>query len=195
MNNKELKKELENNLKEKYDEDKKFIEAKRREFEKRKNMPDFLKASEIVKLATEEKLLKNKFAKELEKHKKEYEKLSEVYLVNSDKKFLKEKEEIRKNKKRILSRIKIALSQLKNLMFKDEYKQFIKDIKELKYKISHNKTITGKILINHLESGIISEKASKKTKQINDLQTINNIGFRKLEMEYEITPIKKKNEK
>lgn len=45
--------------------------------------------------------------------------------------------------------------------------------------------------MHHLESAEITEEASKKTKKINDLETINNIEFRKSEMEYEIDKLRK----
>ena len=117
--------------------------------------------------------------------------MSEVYLVNSNKKFLKEKEKLRKEKKRILSRIRIALAQLKKKMFKNEFKDLIKYMKETTYEVSNDNTITFMKLMHHLESAEITEEASKKTKKINDLETINNIEFRKSEMEYEIDKLRK----
>ena len=133
--------------------------------------------------------------KDLKSEKNKYEKNPEEYIVNSTKKFLKEKEKIRKEKIRILSRIKLALSQLKKNMIAPDIKKYIKYIYDQRYNIADNKQITFKKLMNHLESGEITEEASKKTKQIDELKTINNIEYRKSEIEYEINKLKKNKEK
>jgi hypothetical protein len=144
-------------------------------------------------LANEEKMLRSDEYKD--KYRNEYNKLSEIYLVNSDKKFLKEKEKIRKMKKIILKKIKVALSQLKKKMFVPEFKEFIKYIHNESYDTVNGKELTFKKLMNYLESGEISEEAAKKTKQINELETINNIDYRKSEIEYEINKLKKNKKK
>jgi hypothetical protein len=138
-----------------------------------------------AELAKEEELLKSN------QYKQKHNKITEFSLVDSEKIFLKEKEKIRKEKKRILSRIKIALSQLKKKMFKNEFTDFIKYLKQEIYDVSTNKTITFKKLMNHLEAGEITEEAAKRTKKINDLKTLNNIDNRKSEIEYEIEKLKK----
>ena len=184
MNNEELKK-ISANLKQKYDEEK---IAKRRDILKRrqnKKLSDSdIKLSNSLnsELETKEKDLNNKYEKELKKRKEAHEKLSEIYLVNSDKKFLKEKEKIREEKKRILSRIKIALSDLKNTN-EAAFKKIIKDIYKSTYPVSDKKQITFKKLLNHLESGQVSENVAKTTKKIDELMTIGNVVNRKKKME------------
>ena len=199
MNNQELKK-ISANLKQKYDEEKKSIVERRIKILKRRqsiSRPSDIKHSNSLnsELENKERDLKNKYEKELIKRKEAYEKLSEIYLVNSDKTFLKEKEKIRKKKIRILSRIKSALAQLKKKMFVPEFKDFIKYIYSESYNTVDGKEITFKKLMHHLESGEITEEAAKKTKKINELQTINNIDNRKSEIEYEIDKIKKEKKK
>jgi len=192
--NTELKKGLEN-LKEKYEKDKKKIFAERRKIIENKELKNYIKRLHFKNTEVKEIELKNKYEKESKKFKQNYEKISEPYLVNFDKKFLKEKEKIRKVKKRILSRIKIALAQLKKKMFKDEFTDFIKYLNGDRYNIANNKQITFKKLMHHLESGEITEEAAKRIKQINELQTINNIDSRKSEIEYEIDKVKKEKKK
>lgn len=194
MNNTELKKELAN-LKEKYDEVKKNINAERRKIIENKELATYIKQLHFRNTNVKEKELKNKYEKELIKRKEAHKKLSEMYLVNYDKKFLKDKEKIRKEKIRILSRIKIALAELKKKMFVPEFKEFIKYLNADSYNIAENKQITFKKLMHHLESGEITEEAAKKTKKINELQSINNIDYRKSEIEYEIEKLKKEKEK
>ncbi len=193
MNNTELKKELAN-LKEKYDEVKKNINAERRKIIEN-NKSTVIKQLHYKNTEVKEKELKNKYEKELINRKEAHEKLSKMYLVNYDKKFLKDKEKIRKEKIRILSRIKIALAELKKKMFVPEFKEFIKYLNADSYNIAENKQITFKKLMHHLESGEITEEAAKKTKKINELQSINNIDSRKSEIEYEIEKLKKEKEK
>jgi hypothetical protein len=183
-----------NTFKENIDEKLRYIKNQRRGIMQRIDMPESVKAKKIINLANEEKLLK----KSLKNNRGKYNEISLVYLantINTNKKFLKEKEKIRKEKKRILSRIKIALSQLKKKMFAPEFNMLIKYIYDDRYNIADNKQITFKKLMNHLESGEITEEASKKTKQIDELKTINNIEYRKSEIEYEINKLKKNKEK
>ena len=193
-------KALSNDFQEKKDFEKYFknklnkVLGRRIGISKRKLGPKKLSESDI-KLSN---LLNSELAnkeKDLKSEKNKYEKNPEEYIVNSNKKFLKEKEKIRKEKKRILSRIKIALSQLKKKMFAPEFNMLIKYIYDDRYNIADNKQITFKKLMNHLESGEITEEASKKTKQIEELKTINNIEYRKSEIEYEINKLKKNKEK
>jgi len=193
-------KALSNDFQEKKDFEKYFknklnkVLGRRIGISKRKLGPKKLRESDI-KLSN---LLNSELAnkeKDLKSEKNKYEKNPEEYIVNSNKKFLKEKEKIRKEKKRILSRIKIALSQLKKKMFAPEFNMLIKYIYDDRYNIADNKQITFKKLMNHLESGEITEEASKKTKQIDELKTINNIEYRKSEIEYEINKLKKNKEK
>ena len=140
------------NLKQKYDEEMKFIMAKRKSIIELKELPNHVK----------EKQFKNTEVKE---YRQEYKNMVEKSLVNSNKKFLKKKENLRKLKKIILSKIKKAFSQLKKKMFENEFKDFVKYMKEAKYDVSNNKTITFQKLMNHLESAEITEEASKKTKK------------------------------
>ena len=196
MNNEESKK-IFANLKQKYDEEMKLIMAQRKGILKRRQSKKLSESDEKLskllnaELENKEKALENNYKKELINRKEARKKLSDMYVVPYEKIFLKEKEKIRVEKKRILSRIKIALSQLKNKMFKNEFTDFIKYLKQEIYDVSTNKTITFTKLMNHLESGEITEEAAKRTKKINDLKTINNIEFRKSEIEYEIEKVKK----
>ena len=193
-------KALSNDFQEKKDFEKYFknklnkVLGRRIGISKRKLGPKKLGESDI-KLSN---LLNSELAnkeKDLKSEKNKYEKNPEEYIVNSTKKFLKEKEKIRKEKIRILSRIKLALSKLKKNMIAPDIKKYIKYIYDQRYNIADNKQITFKKLMNHLESGEITEEASKKTKQIEELKTINNIEYRKSEIEYEINKLKKNKEK
>ena len=193
-------KALSNDFQEKKDFEKYFknklnkVLGRRIGISKRKLGPKKLGESDI-KLSN---LLNSELAnkeKDLKSEKNKYEKNPEEYIVNSNKKFLKEKEKIRKEKIRILSRIKLALSKLKKNMIAPDIKKYIKYIYDQRYNIADNKQITFKKLMNHLESGEITEEASKKTKQIEELKTINNIEYRKSEIEYEINKLKKNKEK
>jgi hypothetical protein len=193
-------KALSNDFQEKKDFEKYFknklnkVLGRRIGISKRKLGPKKLSESDI-KLSN---LLNSELAnkeKDLKSEKNKYEKNPEEYIVNSTKKFLKEKEKIRKEKIRILSRIKLALSKLKKNMIAPDIKKYIKYIYDQRYNIADNKQITFKKLMNHLESGEITEEASKKTKQIEELKTINNIEYRKSEIEYEINKLKKNKEK
>ena len=49
---------------------------------------------------------------------------------------------------------------------------------------------TGKDIIRFLKAGPISEKAAKKSKQINDLKSIENVSDRKAQMELQIELVK-----
>jgi hypothetical protein len=191
INNEELKK-IYSNLKQKYDEEMKSRIAERKGINNLKFViPNHVREKQLEKADNAERALKNNYEKELIKRKEAHQKLSEMYLVNSNKNFLKEKEKIRKEKKRILSRIKVALSQLKKKIDENAFKKLRKDILTSSYNLADDKQITFTKLMHHLESGEITEEAAKRTKKINDLQTINNIKSRKSEIENEIEKVKK----
>lgn len=175
MENRILKKKFAN-LKQKYDEEMKFIMAERKEIINNKESPEYIKKLHFKNTEVKEKDLKNNY-------KKEYDKKIENSLVNSNKKFLIKKENLRKLKKIILSKIKKAFSQLKDRMSGDDFKQLDKDIRETLYEVSSNKSITFNTLMNHLKSGEISEEVAKTTKKIDELKTIGNIVNRKKKME------------
>ena len=174
----------------KFQEDQKILmnspELKRELANLKKNYEEKVKIAKADKNATSTtttlKSLKNTYDKQLNLIQKKSE-LSEIYLVNYDKKFLKEKEHIRKLKKIILSKIKEAFSELKARMRDVDFNKLEKDIRESRYQISKNKAITFKTLMNHLNSGQVSENVAKTTKQIDELMTIGNIVNRKKQME------------
>lgn len=196
---KELEKAIEDGVKlfkvykrmsNKFQEDQKILmnspELKRELANLKKNYEEKVKIAKADKNATSTtttlKSLKNTYDKQLNLIQKKSE-LSEIYLVNYDKKFLKEKEHIRKLKKIILSKIKEAFSELKARMRDVDFNKLEKDIRESQYQISKNKAITFKTLMNHLNSGQVSENVAKTTKQIDELMTIGNIVNRKKQME------------
>jgi len=116
---------------------------------------------------------------------------SNKFLVEIEKKFLKDKEIYRERKINLLEKIENIISQLKDKMGEDKFKEY-------KNKLyintltddTHKYTYSVKTIMNHLKSGPISNKSSKKVQQINKLITRKNVENRKKKMEIEVEMVK-----
>jgi hypothetical protein len=184
VNNEESKK-IFANLKQKYEEEEKFLKAQRNATSspEMKELPNRIKAKQYANATAKLKILKKNYENKLIKHKEAHEKLSDMYLVNSEKMFLKEKEKIRVEKKRILSKILEIGIKIKSLMDIQDFKKFVNRILKRKYEVLDGKKISFDTLMHHLKSGGISEEVAKTTKKINELMTTGNIVNRKKKME------------
>ena len=130
-----------------------------------------------------------KIYEELLKHAKENN--SNKWLVELETKFLKGKEFFRENKIILLGQIQKILLVLKKQMGAENYKEYIKQLYLNKLTDDTNTyTYTVKTIMDHLQSGPISEEASKKSTQLNELKSKKNIKNRKVQMEIEIEMIK-----
>jgi hypothetical protein len=118
---------------------------------------------------------------------------SDKWLVDLEKTFLKDKEIFRENKLVLLARINKLLMSLKKKMGVAKYKQFISQLYLNKLTDKTNTyTYTVKTIMKHLESGLISYEASKKSKHLNDIKSRKDVMNRKTQMEIEIEMIKLK---
>lgn len=181
-NNRELKKESAN-LIQKYGEEMKFINAKRKGTKNLiSTLPAHVIERQLKKEDNAEIALKNKYEKNLGLINKK-SKISEIYLVNSDKKFLKEKKKITDRKKIILKNILEIGKEIRSKMDTEEFKKFVNKTLKLRFKVFNGKIISFDTLMHHLSSGEVSDEVSKTTKQIDELMTIGNVINRKKRME------------
>lgn len=163
-----------------------YYKEKQKELEKVK-MPASDKVLAYNKLREQQK----KYATLL-KHVKENN--SDKWLIDLEKNFLKGKEIFRENKLVLLEKINKILMSLKKKMGPTKYKQFIKQLYLNKLTDKTNTyTYSVKTIMKHLASGLISEKASKKSKHLNEIKSRKDVKNRKIEMEIEIEMIKIKN--
>lgn len=155
------------------------------------------KKLEKVKLPENQKLsLYTKYREQQKKYadllKHAQQNNSNKWLVEVEAKFLKKKEYYREKKIKLLMVIKRLLLQLKNKLGLAKFKEYKKQL-YLKKLTDDIFTYDVKTIMKHLESGPISEKAIKKSKQLNELKSIKNVKNRKTQIELEIELVKLKN--
>jgi len=126
----------------------------------------------------------------IDKRMKTEKNISKDYLLDHEKVFLKSKEVLRARKIDLLDKInKIKLLLRKKL--KEKFKRYIiSNFDRRVFGNDPNYKNNGKRIINFLKAGAISERAAKKSKQINDLKSLENVSDRKTQMEIEIELIK-----
>lgn len=157
------------------------------------------KAIYQVQVIDKVKLLRAELAA-IDKRMKTEKNISKDYLLDHEKVFLKSKQVLRARKIDLLDKInKIKLLLKKKL--KEKFKSYI--ISNFDSRVFGNDPDyknNGKRIIKFLEAGEISEKAAKKSKQINDIKSLENVSDRKTQMEIQIeivkleSVVKKKNE-
>jgi hypothetical protein len=163
-----------------------YFKQKQKELNK-VNMPFNSKAIAYTKLIEQQKKYK-----ELLKYAKQNN--SDNWLIELEKKFLKGKKLFRDNNLVLLAKIKKLLKNLKKKMGPANYKKFISKLYLNKLTDETNTfSYTVKTIMKHLESAQISENASKKIKNFNEIKSRKDIKNRKIEMEIEIEHIKLKN--
>jgi hypothetical protein len=136
----------------------------------------------------------------IDKRMKTEKNISKVYLLDHEKVFLKSKKVLRVRKIDLLDKInKIKLLLRKKL--KEKFEGYIiSNFDSRVFGNDPNYKNNGKCIIKFLKAGEISERAAKKSKQINDLKTLENVSDRKTQMEIQIemvkleSVVKKKNE-
>lgn len=162
------------------------------EVHKKKNSNDDLRKKAIyqVQVIDKVKLLRAELAALNDRMKTEKNN-SNQYLLHNEKLFLKSKEILRAKKIDLLdkiNRVKLLLKkQLKERFNNYMYSNF--DTRVFGDDPDYQ-NYTGKDIIKFLKSGPISEKAAKKSKQINDLYSLKNVSDRKAQMELQIELVK-----
>lgn len=157
------------------------------------------KQLEKVKMPTSNKVLAyNKLREQQKKYaallKHVKENNSDKWLVHLEKTFLKEKEIFRENKLALLQKINKLLISLKKKIGVAKYKEFIRNLYLNKLTDKTNTyTYTVKTIMKHLASALISEKAAKKSKHLNEIKSRMDVKNRKIKMEIEIEMLKLKN--
>ena len=116
---------------------------------------------------------------------------SKNYILYNEKLFLKSKKILRVRKIYLLK----SINELKLLLKKQLKERFDNYIhSNFDTRVFGNdpdyQDYTGKHIIKFLKAGAISEKAAKKAKQINDLESLENISDRKAQMELQIELVK-----
>jgi len=163
--------------------------AKRQKTNLQTNNPLRNKAMFQIEVVDKLKSLRTELAA-IDKRMKTEKNISKDYLLDHEKVYLKSKEVLRARKISLLERINRIKSLLKKQL-KDKFKNYIKANFDRRY-IGNDPEYkyTGNHIIKSLESGVISEKAAKKSKQINNIQSLNNVSDRKTQMEIEIEMVK-----
>ena len=127
----------------------------------------------------------------LDKRMKAEKNIDNLYLLDHEKIFLKSKEALRAEKIVLLQRIDRIKSLLKKQL-KERFNNYMYSNFDTRYfgEDPDYQNYTGKDIIKFLESGPVSEKAAKKSKQINNIKSLENVSNRKTQMEIEIEMIK-----
>jgi hypothetical protein len=163
--------------------------AKREKTNLQTNTPLANKAKNQIRLVTQIRLLRTELAA-IDKRMKSEKNINNIYLLDHEKVFLKSKEVLRERKIDLLDKINKLKSLLRKKL-KDKFKNYIRENFDSRvFGDDPDYKFTGKHIIKFLESGPISEKAAKKSKQINDLKSLENVSDRKAQMEIEIEMVK-----
>jgi hypothetical protein len=148
------------------------------------------KARNQIRLVGQIRSLRTELAA-LDKRMKAEKNIDNLYLLDHEKIFLKSKEALRAEKIVLLQRIDRIKLLLKNKL-KERFNNYMYSNFDTRYfgEDPDYQNYTGKDIINFLESGPVSEKAAKKSKQINNIKSLENVSNRKTQMEIEIEMIK-----